>query len=280
LQGDYSKYHETATSQENDRNESLTQDQADNILQTALDPSSPSLYQSCLQSQIFNTAGLQAAVRQATDDQVELEVRWMVPGNGNSITVTWTPSVIEGVQIPAVIPNGSLTIIVPRPKKATLVAANFGGFSTGALRLTPLPPEPGPLPQAPCTKLDRDICVACAGDFVGRVAVGKDYALHCPNMKAGRYFAVVDATLHIDNPIPGTGPWIDGNLVFRGKPVPATPFMYRSPLDKSFVFHEEVTDDLTGGVVEPLLTLRNCQMGADNTKECVFEGHWSVKLLQ
>jgi hypothetical protein len=77
-------------------------------------------------------------------------VRWFLPGEPAPAIVTWTPAAINGVSLPTSVPQGTTTIVVPRPQAQQSLVGNYGGYSTIPIVLKPLPPPP---PRAPtCRK--------------------------------------------------------------------------------------------------------------------------------
>ena len=53
------------------------------------------------------------------------------------------------MSLPQSIPQGYMTIIVPRPDTERLLSGNYRGYATAALSLQPPPGPPPPLPVAP-----------------------------------------------------------------------------------------------------------------------------------
>jgi hypothetical protein len=125
-------------------NESRTHTELKNIAWMGLDPNSLGAYGACLQSKVFNTPGLHAAVVAATDSDVSILVKWDVPGNAMPADVDWDPPSIGGTTIQKTIPQGQTTIRIPRPQVQLSLHGNFAGYTTSYVVLDPLPPPPPP----------------------------------------------------------------------------------------------------------------------------------------
>ena len=126
-------------------NESLTIDQARNLAWTGLDPSSPGVYEACLQKELLSSDGLHAGVIAATPSDISILLRWFVPTGPKTATVTWNPPSIAGTSLERSFTSGLHTIRVPRPNIQLALSGNFKGFTTSAIILEPLPKAPKPV---------------------------------------------------------------------------------------------------------------------------------------
>lgn len=163
--------------------ERLTVDQARSVLWTGLSSTSVSAYSLCLRAKVLAGNGLQVAVLAATDTQLELLVKWVVPGFPRATNVVWSPKSIGSVTLPTKLETGEVSIIVDRPASEILVTANTRGYTSRAIRLTPLPKAAPPIPEAPCVRANlRGECLVCRGRlrFDLGATGGTDY--ECPNM--------------------------------------------------------------------------------------------------
>jgi hypothetical protein len=140
----YDDFKQEVTQYKHSRNEHLTTNQLVNIAWTGLDPNSPGAYAQCLNTQVFLSSGLHAAVRAATDSNIIILVKWDVPGQPQHAQIAWTPSVIGNITLPTDFPQGMTTISVPRPPQQVALAGSTQGWTTDAIILEPLPLPPPP----------------------------------------------------------------------------------------------------------------------------------------
>lgn len=136
--------------------ESLSFSEKRNIAWTGVDPSTPTLYRSCLDAQVFAGVGLHAAAIGATASDISILVRWFSPGGPNTLPITWQnadPAISD--RLPDHVPLGETIIILPRPHTQTSIAANAIGYTTGTIVLEPLPAPPPVFAQAPAAPPER-----------------------------------------------------------------------------------------------------------------------------
>lgn len=136
----YDEFKRNTQSRYDSTNESRSDSELINIAWTGLDPNSATAYKACLDAEVFNSDGLRAAVTSASPSDITITVRWRVPGVASDANVVWNPDAVRGVRLQTRIPNGTTTIRVPRPAQDLDLSGNFTGYTTGAIRLTPLPP--------------------------------------------------------------------------------------------------------------------------------------------
>jgi hypothetical protein len=199
---DYNDFHTRAESFSLSYNEALSQDQLRNIAWTALDPNSSGNYRKCIDAQILSQDGLHAAVIGATQNDIDILVRWFVPNDNSATYIQWQPDAIDGTYISGTyIPSGSTIIRIPRPKEYTSLVGNstgfFGhptGYTTGVMVLEPLPSSP-PTPIDKCN---------IVGDFTG-LTQGQIKSFTCIGMMPGK---TVNADYDGDILIDGGGTWI------------------------------------------------------------------------
>jgi hypothetical protein len=141
---DYNEFRNRVNQEMTSHQESLTMDQARNIMWTGLDPSSPSVYAQCIDAVVRNTRGLHLAVRSATESDISLIVGWNPEGpDPTSIRVTWSPPALGGVALPRQVTAGTQIVVLPRPSGRQQIAVNFPGFADSTI-LEPLPRSPRP----------------------------------------------------------------------------------------------------------------------------------------
>jgi hypothetical protein len=147
----YSDFHSNAMQKLDSHEESLTQDQFENILWTGLDPNSPSAYKTCIESQIFQSDGLHMAVKAATASDVTVMVAWHpVRSDPKRITPSWD---WDGKgTLPHTINAGVTTARVVRPSQQKQLVINFNGASDSVtidpaaiVSVAPPPPPNAPL---------------------------------------------------------------------------------------------------------------------------------------
>src|SRR5690242_4329785 len=127
---DYEEFRKHVDEEMRSHQESLTTEQARNIMWTGLDPNSPSVYAQCIDAFLRKQPGLHLAVRSATDNDISLIVGWNPQGPlPNSINVTWSPPNLDGVIMPRQVTAGTQIVILPRPSGKRQIAVNFPGFS-------------------------------------------------------------------------------------------------------------------------------------------------------
>ena len=144
----YSDFSANRAKSASGQNESRTVDAARNIAWTGLDPNGLSAYRQCLDTQVFQRNGLQAAVISATQNDVVILVRWFVPGRNEPAKVSWQPTAIGGQTLAEDIPQGLTQIRVPRPTSQVTLIVNFQGLTTSPpIVLEPFLPPPTRLPQ-------------------------------------------------------------------------------------------------------------------------------------
>lgn len=139
--GNYSQFRANVASRLSARQESWSASQLQNVLWTGLDPTAATAYRDCLNAQVFNQPGLQAAVIGASTTNILIRVRWNVPGQTTPATVTWTSPVVKDHTLERTFQQGETTIQVPRPDTSLVLAGSHAGYSTQAIALEPLPKD-------------------------------------------------------------------------------------------------------------------------------------------
>jgi hypothetical protein len=138
----YSDYQNRVTEKTNSYKESLTHDEAINIMWTGLDPNSANAYSECLKAKIFNQPGLHLAVKAATKSQVSVVIVWTAIGDEvRNAAPEWTWKGEGGSALPKSVPSGMRIVVLPRPKAQQMLAANFKGHADSlVIDPYPLPP--------------------------------------------------------------------------------------------------------------------------------------------
>jgi hypothetical protein len=138
----YSDFQNRITEKTNSYKESLTHDQAINIMWTGLDANSANAYSECLKSKIFSQPGLHIAVKAATKNQVSIVIVWTPIGDEPSKAApqwTWNGTGISS--LPKSVSSGTQIAVLPRPKQQQMLAANYKGHAD-SLVIDPFPPPP------------------------------------------------------------------------------------------------------------------------------------------
>jgi hypothetical protein len=133
----YSDFEKTIHEKLKSHAESLTHDQAINILWTGLDANSPNLYTECLKTQVLSGRGVHLAIESATKSDISILVSWNpMMGDPPSITPHW---IYRGDRsmLPSMLKQGFTTVVVPRPRLQQTFAVNYPG-ATGSVTLEPL----------------------------------------------------------------------------------------------------------------------------------------------
>jgi hypothetical protein len=137
----YKEFQDSVKQKTDSYNESLTQDQATNIMWTGLDPNSANAYSECLKAQIFSQPGLHLAVKAATKDQVSVLTVWTPVGDVHTATPQWSWKGGGAAMLPKSVPPGSHVTVLPRPKDAQILAVNFKGYQDSII-VNAFPPPP------------------------------------------------------------------------------------------------------------------------------------------
>ena len=139
----YQDYHNRVIDKLNSYNESLTQDELTNVAWTGLDPHGASAYVECLKA-AHQGQGLQVYVTYATKDEVSLRITWRPTGDeAKTATPTWIWNANGKSDLPKTVISGDKSVVLPRPNKQQILAANFKGHEA-TLVITPYPPPPTP----------------------------------------------------------------------------------------------------------------------------------------
>lgn len=158
MTANYDDFKKQIDNQTNSLNESLTHDQAENIMWTGLDPTSATTYSACLQSQVLSSRGLHIVVRSATDQDIAILLTWVPQGaDAGTIPITWSGLNVNssGQALPANATQGQNLILVARPQMQRTLAVNAAGFGD-SVTLTPLPAPAPPQPQPMTYSLRAD----------------------------------------------------------------------------------------------------------------------------
>ncbi len=138
----YSDYQNRASERTNSYKESLTHDQAINVMWTGLDPNAANAYSECLKAKVFNQPGLHLAVKAATKNQVSIQIVWTAIGDEpRNAAPEWSWKGASFSSLPKSVPSGSRIVVLPRPKDQQILAANFKGHAD-QLVIDPYPPPP------------------------------------------------------------------------------------------------------------------------------------------
>jgi hypothetical protein len=140
----YSDFQNRVQQRTNSYNESLTHDQAINVMWTGLDPNAPNAYSECLKAKVFNQNGLHFAVKSATKNQVSVLIVWAPKGDeAKNAAPEWTWEGKGKAALLKSVPSGSSVVVLPRPKEQQILAANYKG-NQDSLVIEPFPPPPTP----------------------------------------------------------------------------------------------------------------------------------------
>jgi hypothetical protein len=138
----YSDYQNRVSVTTNTYKESLTHDQAINMMWTGLDPNAANAYSKCLDSKIFNQRGLHLAVKAATRNQVSIVIVWTATGDEpRNAAPEWTWKGDSASSLPKFVPSGIHIVVLPRPKDQQMLVANFKGYAD-SLVIDPYPLTP------------------------------------------------------------------------------------------------------------------------------------------
>jgi hypothetical protein len=126
--------------------ESLTTDEARTVARTGLDEKSASAYKACLQTRVWLSNGIHAAIISETANDLVLDFVYKVPGGAAFATISWDPPQVGGQKIKTTVANaGERRVVLIRPKSTMSLVGNFNGYSTEAITLLPSPiPERSP----------------------------------------------------------------------------------------------------------------------------------------
>ena len=136
----YSDFQQRVREKTDSYAESLTHDQAINIMWTGLDPSSGNAYSDCLKAKVFSQAGIHLAVDRATKEQVSILVNW-IPSQSEKQTAKPLWSWQGGGPFPESIPSGQTIVTLTRPQTAQIITVNYLGHAD-SLTIVPYPPIP------------------------------------------------------------------------------------------------------------------------------------------
>lgn len=146
----YSDYQSAAKSKSETYNESLTLNQATNIMWTGLDPSAGNAYRECLKAKIFSSKGLHLAVISATRSEVSVLVSWIPTGQGK-IKPLWTWAGTE--KFPKKLQPGDTGLVLKRPTQQQMLQVNFNG-NQDTLIIEPYPATPTPATYVQMTTVE------------------------------------------------------------------------------------------------------------------------------
>jgi hypothetical protein len=145
----YSDFKSSVDKKIQDAHESLSFDQAANVMWTGLDPNSPSTYSDRLQAEVLTSRGLHLAVKSATETDIAVVVSCVPQGNDpQQAAVNWSPAALPGAIFPSTVTQGSALIVVPRPNAQRTLAVNYPGFQASVV-LEPYPVPPHELASTP-----------------------------------------------------------------------------------------------------------------------------------
>lgn len=145
--GSYSDFHNSVEKNIHDHSESLTLDQAHNVMWTGLGANGGEAYRDCLRTIEATGSGLHVAVKYATADQISLILQWAPVGSeSNPVTPSYKGITRDesGNPLPSALAAGSTSIILKRPATERIFVVNVPGHSDQVV-LEPLPPPPPPL---------------------------------------------------------------------------------------------------------------------------------------
>ena len=122
--------------------ESLTHDQAENLMWTGLDPDAANAYSACLAEKVLSQPGLHLTVKTATKNDVAVQVTWIPVGRDPSkAPLAWVWHGSSTKAFPSRASSGTTTVSIPRPQGQQTLIVNSNGRSD-ALVISPLPPAP------------------------------------------------------------------------------------------------------------------------------------------
>ena len=137
----YADFQKRIKEKESQYYESLTHDQAMNILWTGLDPNATTAYSECLRTEVLTSRGLHLAVKSATRSDISILVSWVPQGSDpGTILPEWIWRSHGGATLPTHLRQGLTTIVVRRPDQQQTLAVNYPGF-TDSVVLEPIPPR-------------------------------------------------------------------------------------------------------------------------------------------
>jgi hypothetical protein len=138
----YSDFQNRVQERTNSYKESLTHDQAINVMWTGLDPNAANAYSDCLRAKIFNQAGLHFGVKSATKNQVSVVIVWIPTGDERKRAApVWAWEGNGRAALPKSVPSGTTVVVLPRPNEQQILAANYKGHAD-ELIIEPFPPPP------------------------------------------------------------------------------------------------------------------------------------------
>ena len=100
LGANYEDFHNRVENLKNSTNESYAMSDIRNIAWSGLDPNAVNVYSKCLDAEVLQSNGLNAAILAGTNKEIAIRVHWFLPAEPKPAHVTWTPPSIEGTVIP------------------------------------------------------------------------------------------------------------------------------------------------------------------------------------
>lgn len=141
---DYSDYQKRVSEHVDAYSESLTRDQATNIMWTGLDPDASNAYSECLKTKVFSQNGLHLGVKTATKNDVSVVVVWNpVAGEPRVANTQWQWEGAGLAKLPKTLQPGTHIVLLHRPTEQLTLAANYSGYAD-SLVIDPFPAIPPP----------------------------------------------------------------------------------------------------------------------------------------
>jgi hypothetical protein len=169
------------------RHESYTQHIFRNVAWTGLDPDARTTYSHCLDTVArLKATGLMLIPLWATVSDITFQVRYVPVGNSpNPMPVTWSGVEAKRNTLPKAIRAGSVTVVVPRPKRESTLAVNGDGI-TDRLMLTPMPT------RIPFAELSATSCeITQTPRPLPTLGQRDSTSWTCPPMRRGTYRAAI-----------------------------------------------------------------------------------------
>jgi hypothetical protein len=164
--GTYADFQNNIAARKNSFSQSLTHDQARNIMWTGLDPSSETVYSDCLNALVLINRGLHIVVKFATTSDITLNIVWKPEGiDPPTVNTIWTPPItqIDRTSLPTQVRQGANFVVIARPAAQQALVVNAAEGSAAIV----LEPLPGILPPLPHPEYDRDYIygIWCDGTY-------------------------------------------------------------------------------------------------------------------
>lgn len=184
----WNDFQKNISSERQDRQESLTESEFQNIAWTGLDANNVAAYTACVNGLVQSTQGINLAIIRSTESEITARIYYSPKGaQSTTVPIIWSGSgrAYATDDLPKVAVSGQRDLIFKRPDSGS---ATLGVFSADAgdsssvvlLALPPVPPAPPP----------DNLATACAitdNATVTSLSNGQSATWECPALKAGKY---------------------------------------------------------------------------------------------